>query len=564
MYNTAGCVQSSFDVSRTADFDDWCSAHECGHNNQGPITVEGGTEVSNNLFSNYIRFHDGLVTTSGNSLATIMDEYARHEPFFTRSLNSQMRMYWQLYLYYHLAQKNTAFFPTLFKELRKDPLTLYSSNTGCLKFVRKVCQVAQEDLTDFFTVWGFFEPLNNYIVNDYGEHKMTVYQSDINKTLAEIAKYPTKNREIIFIEDRVDYVPTTDFLTTAGQKRRDSDLVGKCGNVGQFTDYLPGASKPSEYTYLQADSLYALDGTGGLGFLMLDAEGRLKYATNAKNFCIPSSVGADFTMYSYDEGGVLHEITKAGEGTEYVTLTTASSLSDNLSEKVIKAVISGPVNGTDIKYLRQLLMEGNLASIDLNNARIIAGGTAYYQSYKTSSNIMGTFIFDGFTQLTSIRLPLKITSIGDRSFRSLGVKMIEIPDAVTSIGLESFGDCSMLSTVILGKSLKSMSQGVFYNCPVKEVYVKALTPPNLADYVFNSKPTIHVYASALAKYQASNWAKFGTLVGDLDDHIDAIEGVRDELPQSREEAPVYNMQGMQVTDLKPGTIYIQNGRKIMK
>ena len=564
MYNTAGCVQSSFDVSRTADFDDWCSAHECGHNNQGPITVEGGTEVSNNLFSNYIRFHDGLVTTSGNSLATIMDEYARHEPFFTRSLNSQMRMYWQLYLYYHLAQKNTSFFPTLFKELRKDPLTLYSSNTGCLKFVRKVCQVAQEDLTDFFTVWGFFEPLNNYIVNDYGEHKMTVYQSDINKTLAEIAKYPTKNREIIFIEDRVDYVPTTDFLTTAGQKRRDSDLVGKCGNVGQFTDYLPGASKPSEYTYLQADSLYALDGTGGLGFLMLDAEGKLKYATNAKNFCIPSSVGTDFTMYSYDEGGVLHEITKAGEGTEYVTLTMASSLSDNLSEKVIKAVISGPVNGTDIKYLRQLLMEGNLASIDLNNARIIAGGTAYYQSYKTSSNIMGTFIFDGFTQLTSIRLPLKITSIGDRSFRSLGVKMIEIPDAVTSIGLESFGDCSMLSTVILGKSLKSMSQGVFYNCPVKEVYVKALTPPNLADYVFNSKPTIHVYASALAKYQASNWAKFGTLVGDLDDHIDAIEGVRDELPQSREEAPVYNMQGMQVTDLKPGTIYIQNGRKIMK
>ena len=168
MYNTAGCVQSSFDVSRTADFDDWCSAHECGHNNQGPITIEGGTEVSNNLFSNYVRFHDGLVTTSGNSLATIMDEYARREPFFTRSLNSQMRMYWQLYLYYHLAQKNTAFFPTLFNKLRKDPLTLYSSNTGCLKFVRKVCEVAQEDLTDFFTIWGFFEPLNNYIVNDYG------------------------------------------------------------------------------------------------------------------------------------------------------------------------------------------------------------------------------------------------------------------------------------------------------------------------------------------------------------------------------------------------------------
>ena len=563
MYNTAGCVQSSFDVSRTADFDEWCAAHECGHNNQGPITVEGGTEVSNNLFSNYVRFHDGLVTTSGNSLATIMDEYARHEPFFTRSLDSQMRMYWQLYLYYHLAQKNTSFFPTLFKKLREDPLKLYESNTGCLKFVRKVCEIVQEDLTDFFTIWGFFEPLNNYIVNDYGEHIMTVRQSDINSTKAAIAKYPTKNREIIFIEDRVESIPTTGFLTVAGQKRRNSDLVGQCGNVGQFTDFLPGTSKPSEYTYLQSDSLYALEGEGGLGFLMLDAEGNLKYAANAKNFCIPTSVDSDITMYSYDEGGVLHEITKAGEGTEHVDLTMASSLSKNLSEKAIKAVISGPINGTDIKYLRQLLTEGNLASIDMTDARIVAGGTAYYQSYKTSANTMGAYILDGFKQLSSLLLPSKITSIGDRSFRSLGVRTIEIPDAVTSIGLESFGDCSMLSTVILGKNLKSMSQGVFYNGPVKNVYVRALTPPSLADYVFNSKPTIHVHASSLTKYQTSNWAKFGTLVGDLEDFIDSIEDIEDEFAESWGGTPVYDLMGRRATKLLPGTIYIQNGKKIM-
>jgi hypothetical protein len=556
-------VQSSFDVSRTTDFDEWCAAHECGHNNQGAITVEGGTEVSNNLFSNYIRFHDGLVTTSGNALATIMDEYARHEPFFTRSLNSQMRMYWQLYLYYHLAQKNTSFYPELFNALRADPLTLYSSNTGCLKFVRKVCEIAQEDLTDFFRIWGFFEPLNNYIVNDYGEHKMTVYQSDINKTLAEIAKYPVKNREIIFIEDRVDYVPTTDFLTTAGQKRRESDQVGQCGDVGQFTSFLPGASKPSEYSYLQSDSLYALEGEGGLGFLMLDKEGGLKFAANARNFCIPSSVGDDFILYSYDEGGVLHEITKGGDGTEYVELTMAASLSKKLTEKAIKAVISGPVNGTDIKYLRQLLTEGNLASIDLSGAKIVSGGTAYYQSYRTSANTMGVNILDGFKKLSSLRLPLKITSIAEHSFRHLGIHTIEIPDAVTSIGLEAFGDCSMLSTVILGKGLRTISQGVFYNSPVKNVYVKALTPPTLSDYVFNSNPTIHVPASALAKYQASSWTNFGTIMGDLEDFIDGLENIEDGFAENSEKAPIYNLQGIRVTDLLPGTIYIKNGKKVV-
>ncbi|MBO7067902.1 MAG: leucine-rich repeat protein [Bacteroidaceae bacterium] len=564
-YNSTGCVRSSFDVSRTADFDEWCAAHECGHNNQGAITVEGGTEVSNNLFSNFIRYHSGLVTTSGASLATVMDEYSRHEPFFTRPLDSQMRMYWQLYLYYHLAQKNTSFYPTLFKKLREDPLTLYSSNTGCLKFVRKVCEVAQEDLTDFFTVWGFFEPLTNYTVNDYGAHSMTVRKTDINNTLAEIAKYPVKNREILFIEDRVENVPTTDFLTTAGQKRRNSELVGQCGNVGQFTDFLPGVAKPSEYSYLQADSLYALDGAGGLGFLMLDEEGKLKYAANSRNFCIPTSIGEDFTLYSYDEGGVLREIPKAGDGAERVEMLSAGSLSRKLSDKAIKAIISGNINGTDVKYLRQLLTEGNLASIDLTEAKIVTGGTAYYQTYKTSANTMGTYIFDHFKQLASIRLPLKLTTISEHSFRALGIRMIEIPDAVTSIGLEAFGDCSMLSTVIIGQKMKTISQGVFYNSPVKDVYVKALTPPTLSDYVFNSHPTIHVYASVLDNYQASNWAKFGTIVGDLEDFIDGIETIGEELPQGDSEslAPVYNLHGIQVTTLQPGTIYIRNGRKFM-
>ncbi len=525
MYN--GCVESSFDVTRTASFDDWCAAHECGHNNQGPITVEGGTEVSNNLFSNYIRFHTGLVASDGAPLSTVMNEYLHHEPFFTRPLSSQMRMYWQLYLYYHLAQRNTAFYPTLFNALRSDPLTLYSSTGGgALKFVRKVCEVAGEDLTDFFRIWGFFEPLSSYTVNDYGAHSLTIRQADIDATLAEIARYPTKNREILFIEDRVEHVPTTGFLTTAGQRRRGSDQVGQCGNVGQFTSYLPGACQPSEYTYLQADSLYALEGEGGLGFMALDEFGSILFAANAKNFCIPPSQlsALNSKLYSLDADGSLHEIALAGNGAEYVVMPKAGVLADSLSARAIKVTISGNINGRDIRYLRQLLGEGNLASIDLTDAKVVSGSATYYQSYATTLNQMGAYAFDSFLGLVAMRLPLKLTKIGDRAFRFSGLRMIEIPDAVTSIGLEAFGGSNMLGTVILGKKVSSLGQGVFYNSPVKDVYVKALTPPTLASYVFNSNPTIHVYASALAKYQSSPWAKLGTIVGDLTDDI--IDGLK--------------------------------------
>jgi hypothetical protein len=396
---------------------------------------------------------------------------------------------------------------------------------------------------------------------------MTVYQSDIKKTLAEIAKYPTKNREIIFIEDRIENIPTTGFLTTEGKKRRDSELVGQCGNVGQYTSFMLGASQPSNYTYLQSDSLYALDGEGGLGFLMLDVEGKLKYAANARNFCVPTSVGTDWTMYSYDEGGVLHEIAKAGDGTERVVLQRASTLSSNLSEKAIKAVISGNINGTDIKYLRKLITEGNLAAMDLREAKVVSGGVSYYQTYRTSVNSMGTSAFDGFKKLISVLLPNSLTKIEQTAFRNSGLKMIEIPEAVTTIGMDAFAGCGQLSTVIIGSKVRTMEQGVFYSSAVKEVYVKPLTPPSIADYLFSSKPIIHVYSSALSAYQNSAWANFGTIVGDLEDceiiTTPILAPDEETHYENDSDRAVYNLQGIRVANLKPGTIYMRNGKKFM-
>jgi len=564
-YNSVECISASFDVSR-ADMDDWCAGHECGHNNQKVINLEGGTEVSNNLFSNVIRYLDGLVTSTGSPLSVIMNDYAQHKPYYIRSVDTMLRMYYQLYLYYHQAQHNTAFYPTLFKALREDPLTLWkNSDNSNLKFVRKVCEVAQEDLTDFFTAWGFFEPCNNLAIEDYGAHTLTVLESDIEKTKAEIAKYPTKNRTILFVEDRADYVLTTDFLTTAGNKRRNSDQVGQCGDLGQFTDYLPGACQPSSYTYIQADSLYAMSGTGGVGFLMLDAEDNLVYASNSLNFCIPSSVGNDFTIYSIDADGTLHETIKTGEGAEVVYLDKSGTLADSLSSQAIKATIGGLINGTDFKYMRQLISEGNLSSLDLTDARIIGGGQAYYQNYKSSLSTVGSHVFYDCKQLISIQLPQKATKIEDNAFARSGLKEVRIPDGVTTIGGDAFAYCDQLNQVVVGSKVKTMSQGVFYSSAVKDAYVKPLTPPSISAYLFSSKPIIHVYARALAAYEASGWANYGTLVGDLDDYEDltAVETLPSITQSTETKVPIYDLTGRRVEKLKPSTIYIRKGKKFI-
>lgn len=567
-YNSVECISASFNVARS-DHDDWCAAHECGHNNQGVINLEGGTEVSNNLFSNVIRFLTGRVTSVGSPLSSVMNEFAQHTPYFVRNVNSQLRMYYQLYLYYHQAQKNTDFYPNLFRELRRDPLGTRYSNTyqSSLKFVRKVCEVAQEDLTDFFTAWGFFEPCSNLKIEDYGAHTMTVRQADINRTLAEIAKYPKKNRTILFIEDRADYVLTRDFVTTAGKKRRDSDQVGQCGELGQFTSYLPDAdAQPSSYTYLQVDSLYAMSGTGGVGFLALDGEGKMRYASNSRCFCIPTSIGDDFTLYSVDADGTLHEVTKAGSGAEVVWLNRAGTLRDSLSASAIKATVGGNVNGTDIKYMRQLINEGNLSSLDLTEAKMVSGGLAYYESYRSATNAIGDHAFYGLKKLISVNLPKSITKIEGNAFARSGLREIRIPDGVTTIGGDAFAYCDQLNSVVIGSKVRTMEQGVFYSSEVRHAYVKALTPPSIAAYLFSSKPVIHVYARALAAYKASPWAEFGTLVGDLDEYEDytGMEETLQTLPAATRPEPLYDLHGRRVNNPRPGTIYIRRGKKVLQ
>ncbi len=555
-YNGFDCIRNCLDATNT-NMDDWCAGHECGHNNQRAINLEGCTEASNNVFSNLVRYLGGLNSSGGSTLSTVMDEYARREPFYYRDVNSRLRMYWDLYLYYHLAQKNTSFYPELFKALRKDPLTLYNTannNNGGLKFVRKVCQVAQEDLTDFFTVWGFFEPIKRgSTLEDYGVHPITVLNTNINSTKNFIAQYEKKNREIIFVEDRADYVLSTGFLQAKGRKRNGSEQVGQCGDLGQFTSYLPGASAPSAYEYLQADSLYAFEGEGGLGFLMLDKDDNILYASNAKNLCIPGCIGNDYTIYSYDADGTLHEVTRAeGSGTEYVSLTVAGKLRSQLTNnQVIKLFVSGPVNTSDISYIKTLITKENLLSVNLNQAR---------------TNTIADNTFQNLSKLIEISLPQTLQSIGSNAFSRSGLKFVEIPDNVSAVGGDAFAYCDKLTTVLIGEGVKTMNQGVFYGSAVKDAYVKALTPPSIASYLFSSNPTIHVYASALDAYLASPWADFGTIVGDLEDVLDGIETIEEELSQGKivDETPIYNLQGIQVTNLQPGTIYIQNGKKFMK
>lgn len=573
-HSTEFGIHISLDASKTflnpytKDYNESGTAHEFGHQLQSPIMLEGTTEGSNDLFSCYCRFFMGHRSSMGHPLSNMVQKYVEGEPFYWRGPDDGIiRMYYSLYLYYHQAQKNTSFYPELFKALRADKISPYGTTTknSGLKFVQKVCEVAQEDLTDFFTIHGFFQPATNRYLECYGDHYVTNKKSEINSTKRKIAQYEKKNREIIFIEDRVEHVPPTDFIPRDGEYRSGED-VGQYGDVGQFTSYLPNACELSDYVYYRSDSLYAMVGTGGVGFLMLDADGNILYAANAKSVCIPTSIGNDFTIYSVDADGTLHEMTKAGNGTETVELAAAGKLQQTLTnEHVIKLIVKGKIHGKDIKYMRDLIANNYLQSIDLGEAQIIANSAySYYQNYKTTKNVMGDYAFHGFRKLVAMRLPQDITRIGSNAFSNSGLKSIVIPDKVTTIGEDAFAYCGDLKTVLVGKKVSSISKGAFYSSNIKDIYVTPLNPPSVGSYLLSSNPTIHVYASALSQYQASAWAEYGTIVGDLtDDIVDGVEEVEEFDNHENLSDVTYDLMGRRVTDLRPGTIYIRNGKKFV-
>jgi hypothetical protein len=206
--------------------------------------------------------------------------------------------------------------------------------------------------------------------------------------------------------------------------------------------------------------------------------------------------------------------------------------------------------------MKQLVSKENLQAIDLEKTTRITS--------------IAASAFSGIKKLVAINLPTTLTSIGSNAFSNSGLRSVTIPDKVTSVGGDAFAYCGNLTSVVVGEKVRSMDQGVFYSSAVKEAYFKPLTPPTLngvSDYLFSGKNrTIHVYSNALSKYKAAGWDRFGTLVGDLEncEVVTPVVAPMAEKKTIMENAPIYNLQGIRVVELQPGTIYIQHGKKFMK
>lgn len=89
-------------------------------------------------------------------------------------------------------------------------------------------------------------------------------------------------------------------------------------------------------------------------------------------------------------------------------------------ESVKNLTVTGYLNGTDIKFIRELLNNRQLAHLDLSDANIVAGGDAYYSTSEYSytidkDNRILKYMFTG-KKLNYLSLPKSIEVVTDSKF----------------------------------------------------------------------------------------------------------------------------------------------------
>ena len=284
----------------------WGPAHEIGHIHQKAINWPGCTESSNNLFSNYVLYKLGKYCSRGSELFHLADaRFVEGQAWFdmgnphhmNEDTEIHMRMYWQLWNYYHRCGYNEKFWQTLFQLLRADRIDENNPGAAQLKLAVKASQAAHEDLSDFFELWGFFIP-GKGVIEQYGTYDYLVTEEMIRKAKAEMSIYPKPKHAFQYIEDR---------------KAGDIGLDSEPSDVGYYTQF-KGSVKPvsSEvYCTVNGRRYSVKNGENAVAFELRRgaADGDLLYFFNMYGYDIPGGIDlADAKLYAVQADGRRVEI----------------------------------------------------------------------------------------------------------------------------------------------------------------------------------------------------------------------------------------------------------------
>ena len=254
-----------------------------------------------------------------------------------------------------------------------------------------------------------------------------------------------------------------------------------------------------------------------------------------------------FSIQAADDDLITKQIT--------IKLEEAGTLPNKIASsemyKITNLKIIGEINGTDWRMIREMagrdywgdVTKGNLSVLDLSEAKIVKGGDSYYpgDNCYTSNDEIGEKAFTDCSRLTSLTLPVGITSIGYDAFAYCsGLTSLTLPAGITSIGEYAFSGCSGLTSLNLPAGITSIDKYAFSGCSrltsltlpagitsigefafsycsgLTSIYVYAEKVPRIGRYAFEGcasrKCTLYVPKGTYDNYRLSEFGYFENIV----------------------------------------------------